>query len=66
MITKNNFRKVLEKTGFTHKDNFCHKKINNEIVEADFANEKLVYPKGVTIEGDFTTNFTSNESTRNN
>ncbi len=62
MITKNNFKKLLETIGFTYKDNVYHKKINNEIVEADFINEKLIYPKGVTIEGDFTTNFSSNEN----
>ncbi|HEY8688922.1 MAG TPA: hypothetical protein VIM07_06770 [Chitinophagaceae bacterium] len=62
MITKNNFRKLLESLGFTNKDDVYSKKINGEIIQADFDNEKFIYPKGVKIEADFTSNFSSNEN----
>ncbi|MEJ7822575.1 MAG: restriction endonuclease subunit S [Chitinophagaceae bacterium] len=62
MITKNNFKKVLEIFEFETKDNIYSKKINGEIIQADFISEKLIYPRGVKIEGEFTTNFTSLEN----
>jgi hypothetical protein len=45
MITKNNFRKVLESLEFTEADNVYTKKLNGELLQADFANEKLIYFK---------------------
>lgn len=62
MITKNDFRKLLEILAFSQSENIYSKKINGEIIQADFTEDKLVYPGGVKVEGDFTTNFTSNEN----
>ncbi|HEY5368845.1 MAG TPA: N-6 DNA methylase [Hanamia sp.] len=62
MITKASFKKILEYLAFTFKNNSYSKKINGALIQADFENEKLIYPKGVTIEGDFTLNFSSNEN----
>ncbi len=66
MITKDNFKKVLETLGFKKSTNTYTKKFPDLgcALKVDFKNEKLVYPidKGFTIAGDFTTSFTQKEN----
>lgn len=62
MITKNNLGRLLKSLDFIVANNVYSKKINGEILQTNFNDEKLIYPKGVKIEGDFTTNFSSNEN----
>ncbi|HEY9363539.1 MAG TPA: N-6 DNA methylase, partial [Chitinophagaceae bacterium] len=62
MITKANFKNLLVALSFKEKDAVFSKKINGILIQADFKEEKLLYQKGVKIEGDFTTNFSSNEN----
>ncbi|QIJ90180.1 Type I restriction-modification system, DNA-methyltransferase subunit M [Mesoflavibacter sp. HG96] len=66
MITKDNFKKVLDTLGFKKTTNTYTKKFPDLgcALKVDFKNEKLVYPldKGFTIAGDFTTSFTQKEN----
>ena len=66
MITKDNFKKVLETLGFKKSTNTYTKKFPDLgcTLKVDFKNEKLIYPldKGFTIAGDFTTSFTQKEN----
>lgn len=62
MITKANFKLLLELLGFKASNELFSNQIGEDLLKADFGNEKLIYPKGVTIGGDFTTNFSSNEN----
>ncbi|MCX7547774.1 N-6 DNA methylase [Xanthomarina sp. F1114] len=66
MITKDNFKKVLDTLGFKKSTNTYTKKFTDLgcALKVDFKNEKLVYPidKGFTIAGDFTTSFTQKEN----
>jgi type I restriction enzyme M protein len=62
MITKANFNKLLATLSFIENEGVFSKKIHGILMQADIAAEKLVYPKGVKIEGEFTTNFSSAEN----
>ena len=62
MITKANFKNLLTALGFSEKKLVFSKVINDILIRADFKEEKLLYPKGVKIEGEFTTNFSSAEN----
>lgn len=62
MITKTNFKNLLHWLGFTEKSTVFSNKIHGFLMQADFSAERLIYPKGVRIEGDFTTNFSSAEN----
>lgn len=66
MITKENFKKVLEKLNFTKKDNIYFKKFDEFECElrVDFKNEKLIYPeeKGLIINQRQTCNFSDKEN----
>lgn len=66
MITKDNFKKVLEHLGFTKSRDIYSKKFAKFDCElkVDFKNEKLIYPKekDFTINNETTTNFSSSEN----
>ena len=62
MITKANFKNLLVALSFSEKDSVFSKKINGILIQADAKQEKLLYPKGIKIEGEFTTNFSSAEN----
>jgi type I restriction-modification system DNA methylase subunit/restriction endonuclease S subunit len=66
MITKDNFKKVLEFLGFKEENNIFSKKFESQDCElkADFQNEILIYPenKGFTVNERQTCNFKANEN----
>ncbi len=67
MITKENFKELLEKLDFTSADkNIYSKHFENTDcdLEVDFKNEKLIYPveKGFTVNDGTTSNFSHNEN----
>lgn len=64
MITKENFKKVLEFLGFSEATNIFTKKFNEFDCElkADFQNSKLIYPEDIKFDGEFTLNFHQKES----
>lgn len=66
MITKDNFKKVLEHLGFTKSRDIYSKKFAKFDCElkVDFKNEKLIYPKekNFIINNETTTNFSSSEN----
>jgi type I restriction enzyme M protein len=62
MITKTNFKKLLAALNFSEKGTIFSKRIHGILIQADYAKEKLIYPKEVKIEGEFTTNFSSAEN----
>ncbi len=66
MITKDNFKKVLEFLGFSEANNIFTKKFYEFDCElkADFQNEKLIYPidKGFVVNSETTSNFSSAEN----
>ena len=66
MITQDNLKEMLEHLGFSHSED--SKKYKKEfksfscVVEVDFANKKLIYPKEITIHDDTTSNFSRPEN----
>lgn len=62
MITEANFSELLTILTFSEKEAIFSKKIHGILIQADIAAERLIYPKGVKIVGDFTTNFPSAEN----
>ena len=65
MITKENFKKVLEILRYTTKDNIIFiKKFDSFELKVDFKNEKLIYPedKGLVVNDKTTSNFSSPEN----
>lgn len=66
MITKDNFKNVLEYLEFTKSKDIYSKKFPKFDCElkVDFKNEKLIFPKekGFTINNETTTNFSSSEN----
>ena len=66
MITKDNFKNVLEELGFTQNNDSYTKKYGNVNCElkVDFKNEKLIYPieKGFQVNDGTTSNFEKNEN----
>jgi len=65
VITKENFKKVLEILKYTTKDNIIFiKKFDSFELKVDFKNEKLIYPedKGLIVNDKTTSNFSSPEN----
>ena len=64
MLTKNNFKKVLEALGFTKKGNIFQKSIGEVNLIVDFEKKELIYPKdrGLTVNRRDTCNFSQNEN----
>lgn len=66
MITKENFKKVLEKLGFSNENNIYTKHFETVgcDLKADFINQKLVYPieKGFEVNDGTTSNFSHPEN----
>ncbi|SHO81124.1 Type I restriction-modification system, DNA-methyltransferase subunit M / Type I restriction-modification system, specificity subunit S [hydrothermal vent metagenome] len=66
MITKDNFKNVLEKLGFENNSNIYTKTFNEfkTKLKVDFKNEKLIYPEadGLKVNDKTTSNFTSAEN----
>ena len=62
MITKKNLRALLENLGFSQDRELYFKNISGYELQADFANEKLIYPEAITAERDTTKNFSQNEN----
>jgi len=65
VITKENFKKVLEILKFTTNDNNIYtKKFNDCELKVDFKNKKLIYPedKGLIVNDKTTSNFSSPEN----
>jgi len=64
MINKENFTKILESLGFKKtKDMYIKKftELHSEL-KVDIKNEKLIYPKALKVNGEFTLNFKDNEN----
>ena len=62
MITKKSLRELLEHLGFSQDRELYFKNISGYELQADFANEKLIYPEAITAERDTTKNFSQNEN----
>lgn len=64
MITKENFKKVLEFLGFNKQDDIYIYKFEEQECElkADFKNEKLIFPVGLEVHDKTTSNFSSPEN----
>ena len=62
MITQQNFKDVLRSLGFARSGNIFSHQPGGHLMQADFDAQKLLYPDGLAIEGEFTTNFSSNEN----
>jgi len=64
MITKNNFKEVLQKLGFSEEKNIFTRDFGEFELKADFVNSMLIYPeaKGLKINERQTCNFSSNEN----
>ena len=58
MITKNNFKDVLEVLGFKEDENIYR----YGDLKVDFQNEKLIYPKEMIINDKTTSNFSAPEN----
>ncbi|BCX78605.1 restriction endonuclease [Campylobacter sp. 19-13652] len=62
MITKENFRALLEHLGFVKMGKIYTKTIDSYELKVDFTNEKLIYPDGLIAERDTTKNFNQPEN----
>lgn len=62
MITSANFAQLLEHLNFSCNDNIYQKTIHGYTLQADFHNQKLIYPNGLTAHRDTTKNFSQNEN----
>ena len=64
MITKDNFKNVLKKLGFTEEHDCFRKKIGQSELKADFTKQELIYPKaqGLKINERHTCNFNNPEN----
>jgi type I restriction-modification system DNA methylase subunit/restriction endonuclease S subunit len=66
MINKENLKNVLKALNFEEENNVFSKYFlnNDAYLKVDFNNNELIYPKdkGFTVNGEFTTNFSSNEN----
>lgn len=64
MITQQNFKDVLLSLGFSRSGNTYTHQPGGHLLQVDFDTQKLIYPEtaGLTIVGQFTTNFSSNEN----
>lgn len=62
MITKHNLPQFLTYLGFTQQNQIYTKSPHGNELKIDFANEKIIYPKGVTAHRDTTKNFSQPEN----
>ena len=64
MITKNNFKDVLQTLGFTAEGNIFQKSIGEAELKVDFDQEKMIYPedKGLKVNRQDTCNFSHPEN----
>ncbi len=62
MITKDNFKDVLENLNFKKDKNIYIKKFESFDLKVDFEKDKLIYPNEIKIHGEFTTTFKQNEN----
>ena len=64
MITKTNFKDVLEKLGFKAEDNTFHKSIGEADLRVDFGKQRLTYPedRGLIVNRRDTCNFSHPEN----
>ncbi|WP_104748088.1 hypothetical protein [Helicobacter cetorum] len=62
MITKENFKEVLETLDFKENNKIFAKTINNATLQVDFEKQELIYPKEIKVCERHTTNFRANEN----
>lgn len=62
MITKQNLPQFLTHLGFTQQNQIYTKSLHGNELKIDFANERIIYPKGVTAHRDTTKNFSQPEN----
>ncbi|EMU7149389.1 restriction endonuclease subunit S [Campylobacter jejuni] len=62
MITKDNFKQVLENLGFKNKNENYIKTINNYTLLIDYKNQSINYPKEIKIHDQTTSNFSHPEN----
>ncbi len=62
MIIKHNLPQFLTCLGFTKQNQTYVKSLHGYELKIDFANEKIIYPKGVTAHRDTTKNFSQPEN----
>lgn len=57
MITKKNYEILLKSLNYTKDDSIYYKEINESLVKVDTKNEKIIYPKDLTVHDETTSNF---------
>ena len=62
MITKENFEDLLKYLEFRQHGKMFSKIINGHELKVDFANQRLIYPQGITTHRSTTQNFSQNEN----
>ena len=62
MITKQNLPQFLTCLGFTQQNQMYTKSLHGNELKIDFANERIIYPKGVTAHRDTTKDFSQPEN----
>lgn len=62
MITQDNFTTLLQHLDFKQSGSVFSHFPGGYMMQVDFSEQKLIYPDGLKIEGEFTTNFSSNEN----
>ena len=62
MITKQNLPQFLTHLGFTQQNQIYTKSLHGNELKIDFANERIIYPKGITAHRDTTKNFSQPEN----
>lgn len=62
MITKNNFKEVLEVLGFTEEENIYQKSDGEVDLKVDFGKQRLIYPEGLKVNRQDTCNFSHPEN----
>ncbi len=62
MISKKSFPSLLTYLGFIAKDDVYSKKVRTHLLQINFKEETISYPKDLLVEGEFTTNFSSSEN----
>ena len=62
MITKDNFKNVLQVLNFNRNGKIFFKQFGDDKLIADFENEKLIYPKNLIVNRNTVTNFSDDEN----
>jgi type I restriction-modification system DNA methylase subunit/restriction endonuclease S subunit len=62
LITKENFKQVLEKLDFINNNEIYTKNINDFELKSDFNKEELIFPKELIVNDKTTSNFSSDEN----